>query len=191
MSQRRSRRCSIFRSILIFQRFLSSNCKTQFSRPCTCFPPCIRRPIPKQYLLFAVALWHGTQLYAVHDQGSKTGRTVTAVCCNRRRSKRVTASCVVNLLITCSLCLFVSKWKMLWFYFVGWGVVCFISFQVPLTSCASPWRAGGKKNDVRSKSNRLLTLSLLMSYIYIYIYIYIERERERERERELLVRPEI
>jgi hypothetical protein len=37
-----------------------------------------------------------TQLYAVHDQDSKTARTFISDCCNRRRSKHAKVSCVVN-----------------------------------------------------------------------------------------------
>ena len=74
---RRSRRFSIFPTIFTFQRFLSSSWNLQFWHPSTCFPASIRRPITEQYLLFAVAVQLSmaryTQLYAVHDQGSKDG----------------------------------------------------------------------------------------------------------------------
>jgi len=97
-----------------------------------------------------------TRLYAVHDQDSKAGRTFISDSCSRRSSKHAMVSCVVNFvnyLQSVSVSLLMENVLIL---FCGGGVVCFVSFQVPLTSCASPWRAGGTKNDVRSTSNRFL-----------------------------------
>jgi len=96
-----------------------------------------------------------TLLYAAHDQGSKTGRKFTSDCYSRRRSKHSMVSCVVsfvNYLQSVSL----SLTENVLILFCGGGGVCFVSLQVPLTSCASPWRAGETKNDVRSKPNRFL-----------------------------------
>jgi len=152
----RSHRLSIFPlsrpSIFTFQRFLKLQFQTKILTSLNLFPSLHQAACT--WVISAVccsSVWHGTQLYAVHDQGSKTGRTFTADCCNRRRSKHATVSCAVNF-VNClqpvSVCILMEN---VLIYFVGWGVVCFVSFQVPLTSCASPWRADGTKNDVRSK----------------------------------------
>ena len=91
-----------------------------------------------------------TQLYAVHDQDRKTARTFISDCCNRRRSKHSTVSCVI-IFVNClqSVSVDILMENILILCCGGGGVVvCFVSFQVPLTSHASPWRAGGTKNDV-------------------------------------------
>jgi hypothetical protein len=70
-----------------------------------------------------------TQLRAVHDQDSRTVRMFISHCCNRRRGKHATVSCVVNFvncLKSVSVAILMENVLIL---FCGVGVVCFVCFR--------------------------------------------------------------
>jgi hypothetical protein len=100
------------------------------------------------------------------------GRKFISDCCNRSSSKHAMVSYAINFvncLQTVSVAILMEDVLIL---FCGWGggIVCFVSFQVPLTSCASPWRAGETKNDVPSKLNRLLICDNVHFCLVLFVY---------------------